>query len=170
MTNKNLFTVYIGLGSNQDNPKEKLRLALKELGKKVEIVKESSIYETEPVGENGTTNFFNMVIKIKTIFSPYTLWENLQKIETDFGRNRKNEKRWGDRTLDLDILSYDDIIMNDYKLTLPHKEMLNRIFVLEPLLEIEPKAKVLNKDLSERLTLLKRIKHYYIKDEGKVYG
>jgi len=170
MTNNNLYTVYIGLGSNKGNPKKKLELAIKELDKKVEIIKKSSIYETEPVGDNGTENFFNMVIKVQTEFPPHVLLDKLLKIEASLGRNRKNEKKWGDRTLDLDILSYDDIIMNDYRLTLPHKEILNRIFVLEPLLEIEPKAKILNKDISKRLTILKRIKHYYIKDQGQVYG
>jgi len=170
MMSNNLYTAYIGIGSNKGNPKKKIDLALKELDKKVDILKKSSLYETEPVGENGTENFLNMVIKIKTEFPPHVLLDKLLKIEASLGRNRKNEKRWGDRTLDLDILSYENIIMNDYRLTLPHKEMLNRIFVLEPLLEIEPKAKILNKDISKRLTILKRIKHYYIKEQGQVYG
>ena len=113
MTNKDLFTVYIGLGSNKDDSREILKSALKELSKKVNIIKSSSVYETEPVGENGTQNFFNMVIKAETNFSPYELLEVLFKIEAEFGRNRNVEKKWGDRTLDLDILSYNNIIMND---------------------------------------------------------
>jgi len=161
--NKNkFFTVYIGLGSNKNNPNEQINNAIKELEKRIKIIKKSSIYETEPVGKNSTRNFFNMVIKAKTELSPYSLLENLLKIEAMFGRNRKKEKHWGDRTLDLDILSYNDIIMNDYRLTLPHKEMFNRIFVLEPFLEVEPNAKILNKDISKRLTILKRVKEYYI--------
>jgi len=64
--------------------------------------------------------------------------------------------------LDLDILTYDEIIMNDYRLTIPHREMFNRIFVLEPFLEIEPNAKILNKDIAKRLSILKRVKEYYI--------
>lgn len=162
MINNKFFTVYIGLGSNKKNPNEQINNAIKELEKKVEIIKRSSIYETEPVGKNGTKNFFNMVIKIKTKLSPYSLLENLLKIEASFGRNRAKEQHWGDRVLDLDILSYNDIIMNDYRLTLPHKEMFNRIFVLEPFLEVEPNAKILNKDISKRLTILKRVKEYYI--------
>jgi len=162
MKENKTFTVYIGLGSNRDNPNEQIENAVKELEKKVKIIKKSSIYETEPVGKNGSNNFFNMVIKAETKLSPYSLLENLLKIETSFGRNRKKEKHWGDRVLDLDILSYNDIIMNDYRLTLPHKEMFNRIFVLEPFLEVEPNAKILNKDIAKRLTILKRVKEYYI--------
>jgi 2-amino-4-hydroxy-6-hydroxymethyldihydropteridine diphosphokinase len=162
MTNNKIFTVYIGLGSNEGKPKEKIESAVKELEKKVKIIKKSSIYQTEPVGENSTKNFFNMVIKAETNLSPYSLLENLLKIEESFGRNRSKEKHWGDRPLDLDILSYDDIIMNDYRLTLPHKEMFNRIFVLEPFLEIEPNAVILNKNISKRLVILKRVKKYYI--------
>ncbi len=162
MTKNKFFTVYIGLGSNKNNPNEQINNAIKELEKKIKIIKKSSIYETEPVGENGTRNFFNMVIKAQTNLSPYSLLESLLKIEISFGRNRKKEQHWGDRVLDLDILSYNDIIMNDYRLTLPHKELFNRIFVLEPFLEVEPNAKILNKDISKRLTILKRVKEYYI--------
>ena len=166
MNQNKSFTVYIGLGSNKNNPKEQIQNALKELRKKIEIIKESSIYETEPVGKNGTQNFYNMVIKAKTQLSPYSLLDMLLKIESSFGRNRKKEKRWGDRVLDLDILNYEDIIMNDYRLTLPHREMFNRIFVLEPFLEIEPNAKILNKDISKRLNILKRVKEYYIEKKA----
>jgi len=74
------FIVYIGLGSNKNNPKKNINNALKELSKKIEIIKQSSLYQTEPIGKNSTKNFFNMVIKAKTNLSPYSLLELLHQI------------------------------------------------------------------------------------------
>ena len=96
----------------------------------------SSIYETKPYGDLHQENFFNAVFKIKTYYQPAELFEFLKRVEEQVGR-RKNVK-WGPREIDLDILFYNDLIFNNERLTIPHKDMLNRDFVLIPLCEIAP--------------------------------
>jgi 2-amino-4-hydroxy-6-hydroxymethyldihydropteridine diphosphokinase len=98
----------------------------------------SPIYETEPYGVEEQPKFLNAAIKISTKFEPQELLEKLLHIEKELGRERK--ERWGPRTLDLDILFYDNIILNEENLIIPHTDMINRNFVLKPLCDIAPKA------------------------------
>lgn len=153
--------VYISLGSNlgerEKNIKEAIRLIVseasllptKESKKKINIVKISSIYETEPIGFTEQNWFLNAVIEIETTLSPQELLVVLQQVESKLGK--KIERKWGPRTIDLDILLYDDIILDSPDLQIPHKLMHERAFVLIPLVQIAPNIKhpVLNKTIKE---------------------
>jgi 2-amino-4-hydroxy-6-hydroxymethyldihydropteridine diphosphokinase len=148
--------IYIGLGSNLGNRLENIRKAIelmKEQG--IEIVKESSIYETEPMGYKEQGWFLNSVVKGKTELSPKTLWKRLEKIEKLMGRER--EIKWGPRIIDLDILFYGDKILNGKELQIPHSELHKRRFVLVPLEEIAPELvhPIFKKTVSELLRDLK---------------
>ena len=98
------------------------------------VLKKSSLYESLPLGPKNQPNFINAVIKIATNYKPLDLLIILQDIEKK--HNRKKTRKWGPRTLDLDILIYEDVVQNTSELTLPHPEIVNREFVLIPLLEI----------------------------------
>lgn len=101
-----------------------------------EVESVSSIYETLPYGVVNQDNFLNAVLKIKTDFKPKELFHFLKSLETKIGRNITT--KWGPREIDLDILFYNDLIYSDEEITIPHKDLLNRDFVLVPLIEIEP--------------------------------
>jgi 2-amino-4-hydroxy-6-hydroxymethyldihydropteridine diphosphokinase len=97
-------------------------------------LKKSGLYETSPVGYVEQDLFLNAVIKIKTDFSEREILKIINKIENEL--DRKREIRWGPRTIDIDILIFSDKKINETDLIIPHKEMLNRLFVLVPLIEI----------------------------------
>jgi len=148
--------IYIGLGSNIGDRLANIRKAIelmKEEG--IEIIDESSIYETEPVGYKEQGWFLNSVVKGKTELSPGRLWKRLEKIEKLMGRKR--EIKWEPRIIDLDILFYGNNILNGKELQIPHSELHKRRFVLVPLEEIAPKLvhPVLNKSIRELLGELK---------------
>lgn len=109
----------------------------------------SSIYETKPYGDLKQENFFNAVFKIKTYYQPEELFKFLKRVEEHLGR-RKTVK-WGPREIDLDILFYNNLIFNNEQLTIPHKDILNRDFVLIPLNEIAPELEYpeMNKKICE---------------------
>ena len=108
-------TAYIGIGSNQHNPKYHVIRGIREINHspKIDIQKKSSLYETLPLGPQNQPNFINAVIKITTSYQPTELLKILQSIERK--HHRKRVKKWGPRTLDLDILIYDDIILDSDK-------------------------------------------------------
>ena len=134
MNQKNI--VYLSLGSNLGDKKKNLSFARKQIIKnKITILKKSPIYETEPVGSITQPNFYNQVIKIKTELLPDELLEILLLIENEMGRIRK--EKWGPRVIDIDILLYNDLIINQKHLKIPHPEMYKRNFVLIPLNDIE---------------------------------
>ena len=127
---------YLSLGSNLGNREkylEQARTFLKELGK---IKKESSVLETPAWGKTNQPNFLNQVILIETKLFPHDLLKECQKIENKLGRERK--VKWGARTIDIDILFYDNLVLNEENLTIPHPYISEREFVLEPLNEIAP--------------------------------
>ena len=130
--------VYLGLGSNLGDKKEYLETAVKELEKDSRIIvkKISSFIETEPVGPVEQPDFLNGVIEIETTLEPDELLFVINNIEQSAGRERL--VHWGPRTLDIDILFFDDMVINTSSLTIPHPEMQNREFVLEPMAEIAP--------------------------------
>lgn len=131
-------TVYIALGSNMGNKQKFLDEAVRELNewKECEVVKTSSWITTEPYGVTEQDEFLNGCLKLHTLFTPEELLETLHLIEKNAGRERI--VHWGPRTLDLDILFYDDLIYGTEQLCIPHVDMKNREFVLKPLCEIEP--------------------------------
>jgi 2-amino-4-hydroxy-6-hydroxymethyldihydropteridine diphosphokinase len=98
----------------------------------------SSDYLTPPWGEEQQAPFVNACIEIETSLDPHALLFTLHKIENKFGRDRAHERRWGPRTLDLDLLAYDDASIDKPELTLPHPRLFERAFVLVPLAEIAP--------------------------------
>ena len=146
-------TVYVAFGSNMGNKQEYIDNALKELEgyEDIRIIKCSDIYETEPYGGVEQDKFLNGVVKIETLKTPETLLKCLNTIESSAGRVR--EIHWGPRTLDLDIIFYDDLIMYTENLIIPHVDMQNRDFVLKPLCDINPYYihPVLKKSVTELL-------------------
>jgi 2-amino-4-hydroxy-6-hydroxymethyldihydropteridine diphosphokinase len=129
-------TAYIGLGANLGDRAATLREAARRLGELGTITAVSSFYETEPVGFREQPSFLNAVIALETDLPPAALFDALLAIERDLGRVRSF--RNAPRTLDLDILLQDDLVMDTPELTLPHPRMHERAFVLAPLAEIAP--------------------------------
>lgn len=128
--------VYLSLGSNIGDRKGYIEKAVEliENTKGVKVLKKSGLYETTPVGYLEQDLFLNAVIKIETDFSAREILKIMNKIETEL--DRKREIRWGPRTIDIDILIFSDKKIDETDLIIPHKEMLNRLFVLIPLTEI----------------------------------
>lgn len=102
------------------------------------LVARSSDYATPPWGDEQQDRFINACIEIDTALDPHALLFALHRVETKFGRNRKTERRWGPRPLDLDIIAYDDVQFTTPDLVLPHPRLFERAFVLVPLAEIAP--------------------------------
>lgn len=129
---------FIALGTNIEPRKSYLDQALVALEEQtdIKIIKESSIYETEPVGYLDQKSFLNMVIEVDTTFSAIELLDYCQSIEQELGRERTI--RFGPRTIDLDIIVYNQEDINTDRLTLPHPRMHERAFVLIPFNEIAP--------------------------------
>jgi len=116
------------------------------------LIARSSDYSTPPWGEEQQDRFINACIGIETSLDPHALLFTLHKIEKKFGRDRANEKRWGPRTLDLDIIAYDDARLDKPELTLPHPRLFERAFVLVPLAEIAPDRLIAGRTAREALT------------------
>ncbi|HET6781709.1 MAG TPA: 2-amino-4-hydroxy-6-hydroxymethyldihydropteridine diphosphokinase [bacterium] len=134
--------VYMSLGSNLGDRKATLESALRHLkaSRHVSVLRASSIYETEPIGYADQPWFYNLAAEVETELDPDELLALTKQVERDLNRTR--QIRWGPRTIDIDILLYDDIVVNGDRLTLPHPEMTQRRFVLEPLHEIAPELKL----------------------------
>jgi len=142
-------TVYLGLGSNLDHPELQVRAALREIGSIPDtgMVRVSAPYETAPVGIIDQPPFINAVAQVETTLSPHDLLRHLLDIEGQHARVR-GEKN-GPRTLDLDILIFNALRMDDGTLTTPHPRMHERAFVLVPLLEIAPEAYIPGKGFAK---------------------
>lgn len=153
-------TAYIALGSNLGDKEANLRLGVEGLrstrGCRVEAV--SDFLVTAPYGGVEQDDFLNGAMKIRTLLTPHELLERLHEIEQEAKRERV--VRWGPRTLDLDILLYDDLILDEEELHIPHIEMYKRDFVLKPLCQIAPYARhpVYNRTAAELLADLERLK------------
>ena len=131
--------VYVGLGSNLDNPIYQVKqalLALKALPK-THLKRQSALYRSKPLGPQNQPDYINAVAMLNTALSPLTLLDMMQTIENQQGRIRTIQ-RWGARTLDLDMLLYDNQHSQNPVLTLPHPGLYNRAFVLYPLCDIAP--------------------------------
>jgi len=131
---------YLGLGSNVGDREEYIEQAifLLEKNPEIQVSKRSANYETEAEGGADQPPFINAAVAIITKLPPEKLLEVCQEIETALGRDREME--WGPRTMDIDILLYDDQIVSEDKLQIPHPLMHERMFVLKPLKEIAPSA------------------------------
>jgi len=130
---------YIGLGSNLENPLAQIQQALLALQAlpETQLLTHSSYYQSVPLGPANQPDYINAVAHITTALSPIDLLSALQMIENKQGRVR-NGQRWGPRTLDLDILLYNDYCCQTPRLTLPHPGLYERAFVLYPLYECNP--------------------------------
>lgn len=129
--------VYIGIGSNLGNRQKNCCRAIELLGKKGIVVKKiSSVYDTEPWGVTDQPRFINIAIEVETKLEPYQLLIALKDIEKEIGRGETF--KWGPRIVDMDILLFDDLFLQDNSLQIPHPLMHKRDFVLKPLCEIAP--------------------------------
>ncbi len=131
---------YLGIGSNLGDKEGYLKLAIEKIRENTEcqVIKTSDFIETKPVGHVEQDDFLNGCIEIETLLTPYELLTFVNEIEMAAGRTR--EIHWGPRTLDIDILLYEDVVMWKEKLKIPHPYMDVREFVLEPLTQIAPYA------------------------------
>ena len=135
---------YLSLGSNVGNRKEHLDRALEALAaERIVVTACSSIYETEPQDVTNQPWFLNLVLGCETRYFPIQLLRVLQGVERKLGRTRiGNTIRRGPRTIDIDILLFGNLVLDTSQLVIPHPRMLERRFVLEPLLEIAPELKL----------------------------
>jgi 2-amino-4-hydroxy-6-hydroxymethyldihydropteridine diphosphokinase len=133
-------SVLIALGGNVGDVRETFRKATSNICGMTQaaLIARSSDYITPPWGEEQQDRFVNACIEIETALDPHALLFTLHKIEKKFGRDRAKETRWGPRTLDLDLIAYDDVKLDKPELTLPHPRLFERAFVLVPLAEIAP--------------------------------
>lgn len=139
---KSTFDAFIGIGSNLDDPTFHVRRTLEELAHlpSTRLQSHSSLYRSAPVGRMDQPDFINAAAQLRTALPPHDLLNALLEIEQNHGRVREYPN--APRTLDLDILLYDDLQLNDVCLILPHPRMHQRAFVLQPLLEIAPELEI----------------------------
>lgn len=132
-------TVYFSLGSNLGNRMKNLEEAFNKLETTVgTIIQLSSAYESQSWGYESQNNYLNCCLKIRTNLNPFQVLEEAKKIEQAMGRIKTKEKEYTDRIIDIDILFYDDLNINEKSLTIPHPHLEKRKFVLLPLNEISP--------------------------------
>lgn len=128
--------VYIGLGSNLENPEKQVLTAIGDIAQIADstLSAQSSLYHSPPMGPQDQPDYINAVVAIDTTLTPHQLLDALQQIEQKHGRERK--RHWGERTLDLDILLFADMVISDDRLNVPHPGIAERAFVVYPLAEI----------------------------------
>ena len=139
-------TAYVGIGSNLGDRLDFMRRAIDELERDgIVVADRSSVYESPGIGFEEQPDYLNAVISIQTDLSPSQLLEAMLSVEKRLGRKR--ERKWGPRTIDLDLLLYGNLIISEPGLEVPHPRMLERGFVILPLCEINPRIRHPVKDL-----------------------
>ena len=135
---------FVAFGGNVGDARDTIARAIAAFcdGDNVTLRARSSDYRTPPWGVTDQPPFVNACIAVETRLSPYDLLKRAHEVERAFGRDRQNETRWGPRTLDIDLIDYGGIVLDDPILTLPHPRLFERAFVLVPLLEIAPDATI----------------------------
>ena len=126
----------IGIGANVGDAIQNVRTAMKALERYGKVVGASSLYRTKPWGVKDQPDFINAVVLLETSLTPRELLDGVKQVERELGRTPG--ARWGPRIIDLDILAYDDVTMQEPDLTIPHPQLQERAFVLVPLAEIDP--------------------------------
>jgi 2-amino-4-hydroxy-6-hydroxymethyldihydropteridine diphosphokinase len=129
-------TVYLALGSNLGDRLTNLKQAIAALPPQMEVQAKSSVYETPPWGYEDQPKFLNQVIKVETYLDPGPLLKHLKRLEVTLGRQESFPN--GPRQIDMDILFYDDLVLNSPSLVIPHPRLHERGFVLLPLMDISP--------------------------------
>ena len=149
--------VFLGIGANKGDRFGNIQKCLKNIksNSSINYISSSKIYESAPMYNVNQNFFLNLVIKIETIFKPLDLLKEIKKIESDMGR-KFTELNNQPRIIDIDILSYTDIIFNNNKLVIPHPKIIERSFVLKPWSDIDPNYKLpkINKTISELISNL----------------
>jgi 2-amino-4-hydroxy-6-hydroxymethyldihydropteridine diphosphokinase len=128
--------IYLSLGSNLGDRLIQLQTAISSLSPSIQLIAQSSVYDTEPWGYSDQPTFLNLVIKASANLDPYEVFRFLKGIEMSMGR--RETFRYGPRLIDLDILFYDELVLDSPELTIPHPRLAERAFVLVPLAEIAP--------------------------------
>lgn len=142
--------IILALGTNIEPREQYLKDALRKIEEnnfKIKIL--SSVYETPAWGGVADKNFLNMCIEIETSLEAYELLDTIQKIELELGRIRK--EHWGNRTIDIDIITYNNLVFNDDRLIVPHKYIHERNFVLAPLVEMYGDINIAGKSIKQSL-------------------
>ena len=154
--NSSRSSALIALGGNVGDVRATFRKAIADICRMAEaaLLARSSDYATPPWGDERQARFVNACIEIETSLDPHALLFTLHKIEAKFGRERSKERRWGPRTLDLDLIAYDDLSMDQRELTLPHPRLFERAFVLVPLAEIAPDRLIAGRRVATALAQL----------------
>lgn len=129
---------FIGIGGNVADPMQQVLSVLPKLGQinECQLLAHSSLYKTEAISDIKQEDYINAVACLSTTLKPLELLLELQSIEQAYYRQRDKNQKWGPRTMDLDIILFGDLQQHDSHLTIPHPEMQNRLFVLQPLQEI----------------------------------
>ena len=142
--------IILALGTNIEPREQYLKNALARIEENnLKIILESSVYETPAWGGVADQNFLNMCIEVETELEAYELLDTIQKIELELGRVRK--EHWGNRTIDIDIITFYDLIFDDERLIVPHKYIHDRNFVLAPLVEMYGSIEIAGKNIKESL-------------------
>ena len=136
-------TLYLSLGTNLGDRQKNLTSAMALIGREIgTVVSASDVMETDPWGFDSANRFLNMAAKVQTDLQPLEVLHATQKIEKELGRSHKTvDREYHDRLIDIDILMYDNLVMNTPELTIPHPLMHERDFVMKPLLQIAPELK-----------------------------
>jgi 2-amino-4-hydroxy-6-hydroxymethyldihydropteridine diphosphokinase len=146
----------LGFGGNLGDVRATLAGAVTALcdGSKVQLTARSSDYRTPPWGLADQPPFVNLAIAVGTTLTPRALLDRALTVEAMFGRDRRKERRWGPRTLDIDIIAFDEIEIEEPGLTLPHPHLFERAFVLAPLAEIAPNRMIKGLTIAQALARL----------------
>ena len=155
-SNASRSSALIALGGNIGDVRATFDDAIAELlgMAEADLLARSSNYATPPWGDEQQPRFINACIEIRTGLAPLALLKVLQAVERAFGRERSEKRPWGPRTLDLDLIAYDDVAMDHPELTLPHPRLFERAFVLAPLVEIAPGRLIAGQNVSTALAKL----------------
>jgi 2-amino-4-hydroxy-6-hydroxymethyldihydropteridine diphosphokinase len=142
---------WLALGGNVGDSRALLDRAVAMLcdGDRVRLAARSSDYRTPPWGIAEQPPFVNLCIAVDTDLSPHALLAQAHAVEHALGRDRARERRWGPRSVDIDIVAYDDMTIAEHELTLPHPRVLERAFVLVPLAEIAPDLQIAGRSIAD---------------------